>query len=255
MPKTYDAALESLFQAPHAEFVAERKRLAAELSQAGDPAAGKKLDKTRRPSVTAWAVNQLWWKERGTFKDFLRAAERLRDADLSATEAHRKAQAKLRERAATLLGEAGHAATDGTLRRVTTTLAALAAVGGFEPDAPGTLRFDRDPPGFAAVNPRALEKLASRPKPEPTPKAKARDEGPSKAELAAEKRRVERERAVRKAERERVDSFIRTTRASLEKQELELQALRAEADERARTISETRHKLRDLEKRRRTLED
>lgn len=251
----YDAALEALFRAPHASFVAERTRLAAELTKGGDAASGKKLDKTRRPSVTAWAVNQLWWRERATFKDFLRAAERLRDADLSATDAHRKAQAKLRERAATLLAEAGHAATEGTLRRVTTTLGALAAVGGFEPDAPGTLRFDRDPPGFGAVNPRALAKLASRPKPNASPPQKKKDEGPSKAEVAAEKRRLEREQAVRRAERERVDSSIRTARAALDKQELELGALRNEAEQRARTISETKQKLRDLEKRRRTLGD
>jgi hypothetical protein len=251
---SYATALETLVRAPHAEFVAERKRLGATLTNAGDAKGGKKLEAIRRPSITAWAVNQLWWNERAAFKDFLRAAERLRDADLSATEAHRKAQSKLRERAAALLVAAGHAATEGTLRRVTTTLGALAATGGFEPDAPGTLRFDRDPPGFGAVNPRALAKLARRTPAKAAPKAKD-DGGPTKAELAVEKRRLEREQAVRKAERERVDSSIRTTRASLEKQELELETLRAEADQRARTIGETKRMLKDLEKRRRTLGD
>jgi hypothetical protein len=252
MPKTYDAALEMLFRAPHRDFVAERTRLAAELTKGGDAAAGKKLEKIRRPGITAWAVNQLWWNERATFKDLLRTAERLRDADLTATAAHKKALSALREHAAALLTSAGHAATEGTLRRVTTTLSALAATGGFQPDAPGTLRFDRDPPGFGALNPGALEKLASRPPTKAAP-SKPKDAAPSKAEVAAERRRAEREQAVRRREQERVDSSIRTTRAALDKQELELAALRTEIDERSRTIAETKHKLRDLEKRRRSL--
>ncbi len=254
MPTTYATALEALFRAPHGDFVAERTRLATELTKR-DAAAGKKLEKIRRPSITAWAVNQLWWNERATFKDLLRTAERLRDADLSANDAHRKALAKLRERAAAVLTGARHAATEGTLRRVTTTLSALAATGGFQPDEPGTLRFDRDPPGFGAVNPRALEKLARRPRPKAAPAAKAKDAGPSKAELAAERRRLEREKAVRKAERDRVDSTLRTTRSALERAELELQSLRADVERRSQTILEAKQKLRELEKRRRTLGD
>jgi hypothetical protein len=254
MPKTYDAALETLFRAPHDAFVTERARLAAELTQAGDAKAGKKLEKIRRPNVTAWTVNQLWWNERATFKDLLRTAERLRDADLSAQAAHRKALATLRERAAKVLSDAGHAATEGTLRRVTTTLSALAAAGGFQPDAPGTLRFDRDPLGFGAVNAQALAKLASKPRAAPK-SASSKQDGPSKSELAAERRRAERENAVRRAERERVDSSIRTTRSALEKQELELAALRDEVEQHSRRIAEGKQKLRELEKRRRTLGD
>src|SRR6478609_4033785 len=44
-----------------------------------------------------------------------------------------------------LLGDAGHSASDATLRRVTMTLSGLAAAGGFEPDAPGALSKDREP--------------------------------------------------------------------------------------------------------------
>jgi chromosome segregation ATPase len=135
---------------------------------------------------------------------------------------------------------------------VTTTLSALAATGGFAPDAPGTLRFDRDPPGFGAVNPRALEKLASRPRPKALP-SKTKDAGPSKAELAAERRRLEREQAVRRGEQERLDASIRTTRATLERQELDLAARRTEVEQCSRTLAETKQKLRELEKRRRAL--
>jgi len=53
-------------------------------------------------------------------------------------------------RAQQLLSEGGHSANDATLRRVAMTLSGLAAVGSFEPDAPGALSKDRDPPGFEA---------------------------------------------------------------------------------------------------------
>src|SRR5205085_6434228 len=64
---------------------------------------------------------------------------------------HRDALAKLRSRAAAMLSDAGHPATESTLRRVTQTLSAIAASATWEPDAPGTLSADRDPPGFDAA--------------------------------------------------------------------------------------------------------
>src|SRR5690349_11903296 len=79
------------------------------------------------------------------------SAERLRAGQLDATAAHRDAIAALRARTAEIAEDAGHPANEATLRRVTTTLAALAAAGGFDPDPPGALTADRDPPGFAGV--------------------------------------------------------------------------------------------------------
>ena len=59
MPRFDDAVVE-LSQAPLASFIAERKRLAAELKAAGEPAEATKLAKLARPPVSAWVVNQLW---------------------------------------------------------------------------------------------------------------------------------------------------------------------------------------------------
>lgn len=151
MAVDYASALDELYQAPHGSFVEERKRLAAELKAAGDKSGAATLAKRTRPTISAWVVNQLWWHAREAFASLLASAARLRDGDLGANAEHRDSLTKLRTRAAALLGDAGHGATESTLRRVHQTIAAVAATGSWEPDAPGTLTADRDPPGFDAA--------------------------------------------------------------------------------------------------------
>lgn len=143
-------AVQELAQAPLPLFVAERKRLADTLKAAGDAKGAKALLARKRPPVSAWVVNQLYWHARDGFDDLLATAEKIRKGDLEASAAHRDAIAKLRARAKRILEDAGHAAPEATLRRVTTTLSAIAVAGGFDPDPPGALADDRDPPGFAA---------------------------------------------------------------------------------------------------------
>jgi hypothetical protein len=147
----YDDAVASLFQVPLDRFVTERKRLAGELKAAGDKPGAAKLAKLARPPISAWVVDQLWWRHRAAFDALLETAQRLRDGKLDAMAAHREAIAKLRAHAAHVLADAEHGATEATLRRVTQTLSALAATGGWEPDLPGALSADRDPPGFEAI--------------------------------------------------------------------------------------------------------
>ncbi|MEO8703383.1 MAG: hypothetical protein ABI867_25275, partial [Kofleriaceae bacterium] len=151
MTEGHAAAIAELFQKPLAEFVGERKRLANELKAAGDKTGARVVSGLSRPPISAWAVNQLWWQARPAFDKLLETAERLRDGDLGGTAAHREAVAALRARAQAVLADAGHGATEATLRRITTTLSAIAATGTFDPDQPGALQDDRDPPGFEAA--------------------------------------------------------------------------------------------------------
>jgi hypothetical protein len=148
MAADYAAALDELYQAPHGSFVEERKRLAADLKAAGDKTGAAALGKRTRPTISAWVVNQLWWHARDAFESLLASAARLRDGDLAANAEHRASLTKLRTRAAAMLDDAGHGSTESTLRRVHQTIAAIAATGSWEPEAPGTLTSDRDPPGF-----------------------------------------------------------------------------------------------------------
>jgi hypothetical protein len=231
----YDTALLALHQAPHAEFVETRKRLAAELTAAGDKAGAALLGKRTRPSVSAWAVNQLYWQARDDFDELFATAARVRRGNLEATADHRKVTNRLVATATKLLEGAGHAASEATLRRVSATLSALAAQGGFEPDLPGALGADRDPPGFDAVG---LESLPNKPKPDvaaktPTPARETREE---RAAAAAEKRRAAEAAERARVERRRLEGLLRTAKAEVEK-------LTRERDERRQALDAAEQKL------------
>jgi hypothetical protein len=218
----YDEALQELYQAPISQFVAERKRLADELKQTGDGADAKRLLERKRPPISAWVVNQLYWHARDAFDEMLATAEQLRNGHLKATAAHREAIAKLRKRAATILEDAGHAATEATLRRVTQTLAALAATGSFDPDPPGALAADRDPPGFEAVGivgpPVEEEEPAAKPKAKVHGKHDKDDEAAEERRRAeqAEKKRIEEERKRKAAERHKLETALRSAKNDLD---------------------------------------
>jgi hypothetical protein len=259
MSSAYDDAVATLYRAPLEQFVAERKRLAAELKAAGDKEGAAHFAKLARPPVSAWAVNQLWWQARDTFDDLLASAERLRLGDVAATRAHRDATATLRARAASLLTEAGHGAADATLRRITSTLSALAASGGFDPDVPGALAADRDPPGFGAAGFDALSApppARPAPKPaEPAPKSAprataAKKDADARAAAEAERQRLESERAAaeeaarvaaereRQAERERIKK-----QAERQRHEAALRLARRDLDAHTREIERLEQEL------------
>ncbi|HET9627354.1 MAG TPA: hypothetical protein VFP84_38610, partial [Kofleriaceae bacterium] len=193
---TYDDAVAALYQAPVDQFVAERKRLAAELKAAGDKADAARLAKLARPPISAWAVNQLWWRARDAFDELFATAHRLRDGKLDAMAPHREAIAKLRAHAAKILSDAEHGATEATLRKVTQTLSALAATGSWDPDPPGALTADRDPPGFEAVGIAAPAVHA----PAPAPAHHDHDAHHARARDAEARREQERAEAAARAE-------------------------------------------------------
>ena len=155
--------IDALFRLPLNEFTAARNGLAAKLKKAGridDSASVKGLAK---PPVSAWAVNQLYWKHREPFERLLAAGDRLRSAQASQLrgkggelkeplEARRVALSELSQQAAALLGEAGHTPSPDLMRRITTTLEALATYGSRDATAAaGRLTDDIDPPGFEAL--------------------------------------------------------------------------------------------------------
>jgi hypothetical protein len=143
-----DDAAAHLYGVPLTAFVAERKRLVGELRSVGDRPSAAAVGALARPSVSAWVVNQLHRVAADDLDALFDAAARMKTGDLSATEAHRQAVTRLRARAGELLVGDGHAASETTLRRVSTTLLALSVHGSFEPDPPGQLVADRDPAGL-----------------------------------------------------------------------------------------------------------
>ncbi len=259
MSTPFDAAVSTLFQAALSDFVAERKRLAVELKAAGDKEGATKLTKLARPPVSAWAVNQLWWTERESFDALLEAAARIKAGEREASKEHREALAVLRERATQLLAQAGNAASEGTLRRVATTLAAIAASGSFEPDAPGALTADRDPPGFETfVMGSAPATAAVKPAPTRADEAPAnaalaearRAEAAAKAERearAAQLRAEEEERQRRLAERERLSAALKEARQQQAERHREVARLKSELERAEQDLKQTQALLAQLE--------
>lgn len=258
MSSGYEDAVEALYKAPHGDFVTERKRLAGELKTAGDKAGATKLGKLARPPISAWTVNQLWWHARAAFDDLFESAAKLRKGDLSATGEHRDAIAKLRARAQQILADAGHGGTESTLRRITTTLAALAATGGFAPDQEGALSADRDPPGFEAVGITAPEMVVRHAKAEPTAPPKKVDEKPTRdeaeaeekraqAEAAAERRKQEAAKAKRLAEVRGIESSLSSAKSELERKQKELDRLRKAVEQSEATVEKAQAAVDELE--------
>ena len=157
-------AVAGLYRLPLAEFVAGRDRLARQLRAAGDREAARRVAALRRPSVSAWAANQLAQAAPHAMAELLEVGAALAQAQqdalagrpgaarrLRSTSAQlRAAISRLSQRAETLLLRAGHAPSDATLGRLAATLQAAAT--GDQPTrtalAEGRLAGDLDPAGF-----------------------------------------------------------------------------------------------------------
>jgi hypothetical protein len=165
---------DELFGLPPEEFVAARDELARRLRREGEAEAAKRVKALRRPSLSAWAVNQLARGQGPGLGPLLAAGERLRAAHQAAlagegaaelreaAKAERDAVASLVTDAMELLREAGHPATDATRDRVAATLHAAAA----SPEAAdlvrdGRLTADLDPSGFGTVPEGPFEQAAA----------------------------------------------------------------------------------------------
>ena len=155
--------IDGLFQLPPDEFTAARNALAAQLKKAGRTEEADQVKALARPPVSAWAVNQLYWRHRKAFDKLLAAGERFRQVQAAqlagqrgnlreSLETRRDALSQVSKLAAPVLRGGGHNPGPDTMRRVTTTLEALATYGS-GPGAPpsGRLTNDVDPPGFEAV--------------------------------------------------------------------------------------------------------
>ena len=246
---TFEEARSALHGAPLGAFVEERKRLARTLRELGDKDGAAHLARLARPSLSAWVVNQLWRRERASFDELFATAARLRAGEPSGTRAHRAALLALRERAEALLEEGGHASSEATLRRVTTTLAALAARGGFGVETEGALAVDLEPPGFEALGAPPDSGAADPPAAgagrgagaggPAGPAANLREQAPSGDD---DEQRLQAERASAAAEAKRLAEEARRRRVEAERARLEVEIHVAE--EELTRLRRTRDRLR-----------
>jgi hypothetical protein len=154
---------------PLAEFTPARNALATTLKKSGDTDQAERVKALPKPPLSAWVANQLYWRYRQAFDRLLAAGNQFRTAqtaqlagksvDLRAPlEARREALSALTKHASDVLRESNHPPSPDTMRRILTTLEALATYGEPVEVAPaGRLTKDVDPPGFevlAALVPR-----------------------------------------------------------------------------------------------------
>ena len=66
-PDDLEAAIDRLYQLPVAAFTEARNTLAAARRAAGDTDGASRVKALVKPSVVAWAVNQVFWSERAAF--------------------------------------------------------------------------------------------------------------------------------------------------------------------------------------------
>jgi hypothetical protein len=162
-PSRETTAADELFRLPLSEFTAARNVLAAKLKKDGDAEESERIKALSKPPVSAWVANQLYWKHRGAFDRLLAAGDEFRkaqaaqlagkSADLRGSlDARRETLGELTRLANDVLREAGHPASPDMMRRITTTLEALATYGDHPGGPPlGRLTADVDPPGFEAL--------------------------------------------------------------------------------------------------------
>jgi hypothetical protein len=152
--------VDELYNLPLAEFIGARNELAARLKQSGRANDANLVKTLVKPPISAWTVNQLYWKHREAFDNLLNAGQHFRRAQTSgkiadmreSLEARREALLDLSELATTLLQDAGHNPGPDAIRRITTTLEAISAHASPSDNLTlGRLSQDVDPPGFESL--------------------------------------------------------------------------------------------------------
>src|SRR6266705_3354040 len=110
--------VDALFRLPLAEFISARKTLAARLKREGHGEQANRVKALVKPSISAWAVNQLYWKHRKAFDRLIATGQRVRQAQAlqlagkvsdmrEPLDARREALLDLSRLAAALLRDAG----------------------------------------------------------------------------------------------------------------------------------------------------
>jgi hypothetical protein len=159
-----EAELDRLYELPLDEFTAARNDLSKRARKSGGKDVVATIKALPKPTISAWAVNQLARRQRGLIEAFVATSATAMEAQRrvfagagdvalrEAMHAQRAVLLQLREAAAAVLTAGGHAAGASVLDRVGATLQALAGdAEGAAELARGRVDRDLDPPGFEAL--------------------------------------------------------------------------------------------------------
>jgi hypothetical protein len=220
MPKL-DEQIDRLFQLPPGEFTAARNALAKEAGK--DGSAIKRLTK---PPVAAWAVNQLYWKDRDRYDALIDTAVQMRKAHKAVMEGRQadlRVAGKMHEEAleaalkatVALMKAEGQPVTDATRHTILNTLRALPS-----DDPPGRLTETLAPGGFemlAGVTIKSAPRPATGRQPPSASNPRPASTGSAKTDREAARAREQKlalERAVREADQQARHAEFEAARAA-----------------------------------------
>lgn len=237
-----DARIDELYQRPLNEFTAARNALAKD---AGSRAA--EIRQLAKPPLAAWAINQVYWRDRATWNALVAAATEQREAhaavlagrgaDIRGTgRAHDAAVEDALRSALAILKADGHPATDATRQAIMTTLRALPA-----DDPPGRLSRTLQPGGL-----EMLSGVSVRGRTTPMPPPAARPAKPTPAERDARKTKDDAAAAARA--REQAERAVRHAEHTARRDEFEAARQVREADKAARAVELAREALEDAKR-------
>ncbi len=259
-PTETETEIDHLYQLALDAFVEARNDLAARMRADGQAQEALRIQALAKPPVSAWAVNQLYWRARTEFDALMRTGQKLRAAQEATLkgrggdvrEAGKQRDAALvsaLERTLDLLQQSGHPATPAMRLRIATDLDALAAYGGTPPGTvPGRLVEDLDPPGFEVFDGlRSRGSKAAKPEPD---ERRSRRRGAaqvvsfeaiagarravSDAEHAASEKRAEAHRAERALEHARAEA--KTARGEVVRAKAAWETAQRQAEEAERIL-------------------
>jgi hypothetical protein len=257
-----DSEVDALFKLALPEFTAARNALASRLQKAGDRGTAAAVKGLAKPPVSAWVVNQLYWRHRNAFEKLLTTGARLRQAQASQLAGqvtnlrelltlHRETLTELSRQASSLLSESGHQPSPDVMRRVTMTLEGLAAQGASAgAPEPGRLTTDVDPPGFETISALAPRQPGDRP---------ARESGDARVlAFRADRRPPANGKAAKGASaadaKARDAEQKKAAQAALKQAERQLTEARRDAAAAEATMKKAATRLKDAEKEKKDLE-
>jgi hypothetical protein len=234
--------LDRVFGAPLEDFVSERNALAKELSDAGQDSDAAEVRALKKPSVSAWALNQGVRADRKAAKAVLAAAKGLEEAQSRALQGNadrlHDAQDRQQQTVDAMLGAVEKAAgerdlSSAMLDRVRETLRAIPGNDELRAEfEEGRVTSDRRAVGFSG----AIADVPSQPRPKGTAKG-----APRKRDA---ERRLARAQKDRDSAQERVDAAKR----NVEQLDEQLRGARRRAKDAEAALSEAKGELRAAEK-------
>lgn len=261
---TLDNELDHLYGLDPAEFVAERDRLARELRDAGRRDEAEQLKSMRKPSVSAWTINQLARRDRRDVDLLLDAGHRLREAQQGvlagkdrtrldeARQTEHEALESLRDAAGGILAEAGRGGEQALNRVMQTLQAAAVSAEGRELLARGRFTGDLEATGFELLAPLTEGKPKRAPAPKkPRARPLASDRSQRRERLEAAKGQLREARSAARAADQELRAAEREAgkaRRELGKAEALVEKKGAIAAEAQNAVVKAEQELREAEK-------